>query len=139
MASEASTWLARTGGAAGVLLSAGALVLHVTDGGSVNPYWRPQALNGVLYGLIGAYVASRRPAQRLGWILVVAGVGYSLTAFSSHYAFPTNDLPFDRPFASTFAWFGSWTWALSLGLTTNVALLVFPNGHLPSPRWRPAA
>ena len=135
----ASTWLARTGGAAAVLLSAGALVLHFTDGGSINPYWRPQALNAVLYGLIGAYVASRRPAQRLGWILVVAGVGYSLTAFSSHYVFPADGVPFDRPLASTLAWVGSWTWALSLGLTTNMALLLFPSGHLPSPRWWPAA
>lgn len=139
MEARASTWMARTGGGLAVVLAGGALMLHVVDGGSLNPYWRPQAINAVLFGSIGAYIAARRPAQRLGWLLVVAGVGYAITALSTHYGLPADAPPYQRPLASIVVWLGSWTWALSLGLTTNVALLIFPDGRLPSPRWWPAA
>lgn len=36
------------------------------------------------------------------------------------------------------AWFGQWAWWPPMGLIF-VTLLVFPNGRLPSPRWRPFA
>ncbi|MDP8900526.1 MAG: GAF domain-containing sensor histidine kinase [Actinomycetota bacterium] len=126
-------------GALAVALVAASVALRLADGGSLNPYWRPQAVNGVLYGILGAYIAVRRPAQRLGWVLVVAGLGFALTAFSSHYALPVDSPPYERPLASIVLWLGSWTWAVSLGLTTNVALLIFPDGRLPSRRWWPAA
>ena len=122
-----------------MVLAAAAVALRLGDGGSLNPHWRPQAVNAVLYGVLGAYIAARRPAQRLGWILVAAGVGFGLTAFSAHYALPVDGPPYERPLASIVVWTGSWTWALSLGLTTNVARLIFPDGRLPSRRWWPAA
>lgn len=139
MNTTASTRFARAGGALAVALATGTLVLHIVDGGSLNPYWRAHALNGVLYGCLGAYIAARRPAQRLGWILVVAGVGYALTSFSSHYGLPVDAGPYQRPLAPIVVWVGGWTWAVSLGLTTNFALLLFPDGRLPSRRWWPAA
>ena len=139
MRTRASTWIARTGGALAVALAAASVALHLADDGSLDPYWRSHAVNGVLYGALGTYIAVRRPAQRLGWVLVVAGVGFALTAFSSHYALPFDAPPYERPLASMVVWLGSWTWAVSLGLTTNVALLIFPDGSLPSRRWWPAA
>jgi two-component system NarL family sensor kinase len=131
--------LARTASALAVGLAGGALALHVLDGGSMNPYWVPQVVNGVLFGCLGAYIAVRRPGERLGWILVAAGLGYSVTAFSAQYALPVDAPAYQRPLSSVIVWLGSWTWAVSLGLTTNVALLVFPDGRLPSRRWWPAA
>jgi hypothetical protein len=120
-------------------LATGALVLNIVDGGSLNPYWRTHALNGLLYGCLGAYIAARRPAQRLGWLLVVAGVGYALTSFSSHYGLAVDAAPYQRPLAPIVVWLGGWSWALSLGLSTNFALLLFPDGRLASRRWWPAA
>ncbi|HVM14230.1 MAG TPA: histidine kinase, partial [Egibacteraceae bacterium] len=139
MRTRTSTWIARAGGGLAVALAAAAVALRLGDGGSLNPYWRSHAVNAVLYGVLGAYIAARRPAQRLGWILVGAGVGFGLTAFSAHYTLPVDGPPFERPLASIVLWMGSWTWAVSLGLTTNVALLIFPDGRLPSRRWLPAA
>ncbi|HWH35447.1 MAG TPA: histidine kinase, partial [Acidimicrobiales bacterium] len=138
MSTTASTRLAKTGGALAVVLATGALVLHMVDGGSLDTYWRAHALNGVLYGCLGSYIAARRPAQRLGWLLVVAGVGYAFTSFSSHYGLPVDSAPYRRPLAPIVVWVGAWSWALSLGLATNFVLLLFPDGHLPSRRWWPA-
>jgi hypothetical protein len=42
-----------------------------------------------------------------------------------------------RSLGETAAWFASWVWTLLIVAPTS--LLLFPNGRLPSPRWRPVA
>jgi two-component system, NarL family, sensor kinase len=37
------------------------------------------------------------------------------------------------------SWLGNWAWAPGLGLLLTFALLLFPDGRLPSPRWWPVA
>jgi hypothetical protein len=37
------------------------------------------------------------------------------------------------------SWLGNWAWAPALGLFMTFALLLFPDGRLPSHRWRPVA
>jgi hypothetical protein len=37
------------------------------------------------------------------------------------------------------SWLGNWAWAPGLGLLMTFALLLFPDGRLPSRRWRPVA
>ena len=41
--------------------------------------------------------------------------------------------------AETAAWFSSWLWTLLVYIPTSLLLLLFPDGRLPSPRWRPVA
>ena len=44
-----------------------------------------------------------------------------------------------RSLAETAAWFSSWTWIPLVLVPTSLLLLLFPDGTLPSPRWRPVA
>jgi hypothetical protein len=39
----------------------------------------------------------------------------------------------------TAAWFSSWLWVLLAFIPASFLLLLFPDGRLPSPRWRPVA
>jgi hypothetical protein len=39
----------------------------------------------------------------------------------------------------TAAWFSSWLWVLLVFVPASFLLLLFPDGRLPSPRWRPVA
>jgi MFS family permease len=89
---------------------------------------------------VGAIVASRRPANPIGWLLCAAGIGYGLQTLAEEYrvyALFTTAGAF--PLGPHAAWLASWLWVPLLGLVTVYVFLLFPDGKLPSPRWRPVA
>ena len=43
------------------------------------------------------------------------------------------------PFAAELSWVGVWSWAPGFVLLLTLSVLLFPDGRLPSPRWRPVA
>ena len=89
--------------------------------------------------VVGALISSRRPENRIGWILSAAGMLVLLSAFSREYAVAALLDGWSALAAGpVFAWLGSWTPVAGLGLFFYL-LLLFPDGHLPSTRWRPAA
>jgi hypothetical protein len=85
---------------------------------------------------VGTVIVTRQPGNRVGWILCAAGTVVLLSGFAAEYAVSAllggwSTLPAGR----ALAWVASWTTVLGLGLFFYL-LLLFPDGHLPSPRWR---
>jgi hypothetical protein len=101
---------------------------------------------GTLLGLwaatnatVGAIVAIRRPAHRIGWLLVAIGLLLAIDSFAEQYARYGLLAGLDAiPAVPAIAWVSFWLDAPALFLLLFVILL-FPDGHLPSRRWRPVA
>jgi len=96
-------------------------------------------LLGVLlltFPTVGALVASRRPENPIGWIFCAAGLVFSVGIFAesyAKYALHASSAPlFGVQFA---AWLSSWT-GPGLLLAAAFLFLLFPDGRLPSRRWR---
>jgi two-component system, NarL family, sensor kinase len=85
---------------------------------------------------VGSVIVSRRPRNRIGWLLCAAGLLILLGAFALHYALARllGGWP-SLPGGRAAAWLAPWTTVLGLSLWFWL-LLLFPDGHLPSPRWR---
>jgi hypothetical protein len=91
----------------------------------------------VPFGIVGAVIVARQPRNTIGWLCCAIGLGTSLFTFMSDYAF--NVLARDLPGGVVLAILGASPWAALLGLIAILLPLLFPTGHLPSPRWRPLA
>ena len=93
----------------------------------------------LLFVGLGALVTSRRPGNAVGWIFVaigVIGIAGPLSEQYATYAYVTQPGSLVTPWLAL--WFGEWYWIVWLYLTFVFTALLFPSGHLPSPRWRPA-
>ncbi len=84
------------------------------------------------YALVGALVASRQPRNAVGWLLLAIGFGLALGALAD-----ANVRSADAPAFGLSAWFSAWSWYVWLVCAGVFLPLLFPNGRLPSPRWRP--
>lgn len=95
----------------------------------------------VTFSLAGALVASRHPRNPIGWILLAVGFLSALNLDAPAYrmlseAFaPQNTLPG----VQVAEWLDLWVWIPLTLIPFTFLLLLFPQGHLPSPRWQPIA
>jgi signal transduction histidine kinase len=92
---------------------------------------------GLSLALAGWPIAVYRPDIRIGWLLLGGGVTYASTggglAILANVANAGGaDNPLWRAYATVVS--GGWTWAV--GFFLPLTLLLFPDGHLPSRRWR---
>ena len=83
---------------------------------------------------LGALIVAGRPRHRLGLALLIGGAVSAVWLFVTAWA----DVPAgsDRPLVQWAAWLDNW---IFVGLIVLVTwpLLLFPDGALPSRRWRP--
>jgi hypothetical protein len=90
------------------------------------------------FSTVGALVASRRPENLIGW-LFLSGAGLWISGeFALEYGvYALITDPGALPAGAWTAWFGGWARGMGWLLIVAFLLLLFPNGRLPSPRWRP--
>ncbi|MBA2377503.1 MAG: histidine kinase [Rubrobacter sp.] len=109
------------------------LFLNWPDG---SPYFVNLTATALAFSLVGVLVASRRPENPVGWLFCAVGLLYAVTVFSGEYGAFALDA--GLPGGTLAFWFASWLWLLGANVVL-FSFLFFPDGRLPSSRWRPAA
>jgi hypothetical protein len=93
-----------------------------------------------VFPVIGALIASKRPRNPIGWICLADGLLWALIFLSEDYSAYGLAIPGSVPFPVTInALLYAWLWVPAVGLLGVYLLLLFPDGRLPSRRWRPLA
>jgi hypothetical protein len=127
------------GACVALVLSSLVLLLAASRAGDVSQYYYEDAAVAVAFALLGAVVAAHRPENPIGWLFLAIGLSGALGVVSNEYVnYTLVTAPGALPGGPVAAWLSAWTWWPAYGLVPLV-LLVFPDGHLPSPRWRWAA
>jgi signal transduction histidine kinase len=122
-------------GAATITLFAGDLILSGVDGHLTAA---ANGLSAVAFAVVGGLVATRRPDNRVGWVVCAAGLGMALLGTAEDYArralmSAPGSLPAGRPAAYLMMWLP----VPAIGLLVGVLPQIFPDGRALSRRWRP--
>jgi signal transduction histidine kinase len=135
MTTATARWLA--GGL--LLLTAAALAVSAWFGVASGDLMNAFAFTPLLlaFAVVGTIVASHRPANPIGWLFLAEGLGFAVgvaTDTFARHAIRAGAAP------SSVAW-ADWLGAVAgeLGFLFVLAVLLFPDGRLPSRRWRVAA
>jgi hypothetical protein len=92
------------------------------------------------FPLVGALVASRRPQNPIGWICLAVGFLFMLLGITDNYSVYGVANPGSVPYPVAVGTLGNqWLWTPTVGLLGIYLLMLFPDGRLPSRRWRPLA
>ena len=139
-------WVASTIGLASIALMLGTLVLMYIDRTvtlpEVSDGWSFQNVFDIIVNagvpVLGIVIASRRPENAIGWLLLAAGLALGLTGFSRAYALHVLVAePGSLPGGQVAGWIANAIWPIPVGMLPFLFLL-FPTGRLSSRRWRPA-
>jgi two-component system, NarL family, sensor kinase len=119
--------------AAVVTLAAAVLAAAGRD---VSLFLVPQALG---YAAMGCVLLARRPGHPMGPLLCLIGLAIAFWQLPFAYArYALVHSPGSLPFSTAMLWMNTWAKAAAISLAGLVLPLVFPEGRLLSPRWRPA-
>jgi hypothetical protein len=128
-----------------VALTAGAIVLTLLARGADAPddvrigvadTFGQAAL--LAFPVVGALIVRRRPTNAIGWLFCGLGVLWSTYVFADAWA--VNSLYAHQetfPAGRWIAWFANGKGSIGVFATASLTPLLFPDGRLPSRRWRP--
>ena len=91
------------------------------------------------FPLVGALIASRRPHNPIGWICLAEGFLWMFLTMIDYYGVYGLASPGSVPFPVVIYALAQWLWVPTVGLLAIYLVLLFPDGRLPSRRWRPLA
>ncbi len=140
MSPRAARWLALSSLVLSLLFATAALAIMILGWSSEVPTNETMpVLNPVLlatvFSTVGALVASRRPENVIGWLMCATGLLLALNALADSYA---AHALYSNPEPLLGGAFAAWAnvFTGNIGIFPFL-LLLFPDGRLPSRRWRP--
>ena len=142
MSTRTAAWFAVSLGSLNIVFALLSLLFAALNGYSL-PYFFDGLIGPLLavsFSVIGVVIASHRPGNPVGWIFLAVGFSQGLVSFANTYAeYALITEPGSLPGGPVMSWLGQLVWFPGASLMFTFALLLFPDGRLPSPRWRPLA
>jgi hypothetical protein len=139
MSTRTTSWLAWSLAGLCVAMFLASVVLHVLAHSSQEPTSTGDTLGELLiflsflaFPILGALIASRHPNNPVGWICLAVGLFWTLI-------FLGDSIPGSGPYSVTIDALTQAIWIPPVGLLGIYLILLFPDGKLPSRRWRPLA
>ena len=129
-----------------LVITIGALVLGALSDSAASPgRFGSKAIDVAVslailsFPTVGALIAWRRPENPIGWIFIMAGVAAVTANFATEYGdYALVEEP-SLPAGAAAFWLQTWVWVPAVGTAGTFLVLLFPDGKLPSARWRPVA
>ncbi|HSK97075.1 MAG TPA: hypothetical protein VK891_10700 [Euzebyales bacterium] len=125
--------------AAAVIMTADAL-LAWSNGWPLFDEWLFGLVSTTVFGALGGLIVWKRPANRLGWLLLATNLASAAGSLAFQYGIAGTLRPAGLPGSNVIGAVGFGVHAgLRFGILITLFLLLFPDGRLPSRRWRPVA
>jgi hypothetical protein len=142
MSRRTAAWVALPLGSLNVTLALSTLLFAGLNGYSLALLVEENLIGGAVIAgsisVVGALVASHRPRNPIGWIFLAVGFSEGLATFAYPYAeYALVTKPGSLPGGPLMSWLAQLIWFPGFVLIFTFALLLFPDGRLPSRRWRP--
>ena len=93
-------------------------------------------LLGITFGIVGALIVRRNPGHAVGLLAAAGGFCLSLSAFAGAYAAYSLTHGQVLPASGFAEWLRGLAWYPGTTLLFILVPALFPDGRLPSPRWR---
>jgi signal transduction histidine kinase len=134
-------WVAAVAIASSLVVQVVFAILNRHPSGGPTNGWSSSGLVGVLvsspllgFPIVGFLLALKRPSNAIGWLML--GVGLSVAIpFGGYARYALLTHP-GAPWGGIAAAIDGASWVPLIGLSGIFLILLFPDGHLPSPRWR---
>ncbi|MFC7640690.1 hypothetical protein ACFQX6_06515 [Streptosporangium lutulentum] len=127
--------------AAGVVLAVSAVVLAVVAGTGWRTFVSSYTLTNLVIGLgflaSGAVTSWFRSRNVIGLLSLVSAFGHLTTAATTMLMLLALQEDWPSPVVRTLSTVSTGAWQIGLTWLFNLALLLFPDGRLPSRRWLP--
>lgn len=91
---------------------------------------------GLTFGSCGFVIAYYRPRNPIGWLFLAGAIGHLTSAWMAPWGTYGVEAGWPEPAVRLLATIFALAWPMGIGLAFPLALLLFPDGKPPTPRWR---
>ena len=123
-------------GGLAIAITIGSIVVWAVTDAPLDSLSFPDPGLALAFPLVGALIASRRPENSVGWVMLTTGAGAALSVASGTYAYAAHVTWPGLPGEAWAGWLQNWAWSIPFVLIANVLLVVFPDGEVRERRWR---